>query len=871
MSHPLLSLLLVATLALFACCIARGVEAKGSILTCAYPQSFVPLAVYSASSGFDQRHQKQRLINFNDNEIPETLGLPGININAHARLLTNQSQSQYQQQQKQQQQQRRYMCYSSDVDGAYDLFVKDYSSASPSAAPIKIARAGISFNDHCRFSHDGRSVAFVSTRDKNPIGNQGWAAVFVIPDILSCIQQGGVASGDDNRSGDDGACTAVRLTPANATDFSPNWSPDDSSIAVASGSGAPGGAQIVMMRLAAGRAKTVHRETVAPIGGWPTWKSDTELLFHRPGKTVRGPWSIFQASQSPSSSSWSISMFMDNALTPFVYHHHPRVQTKQRFMAFATFDQTFRQIRVMDLESGQVTIITRAPTHHYNPTISLDADQRHFTVLFHRCRGGQQFPLVRKRRSPSSFQLHDTYFVAGDFPAMSPDGNYINNVGIVNNKGNQFSNINVLTNNATTAAPLFQGAAWVISYEKKSNNNSSSSSASSSSSSAAPRIAFSWGPAFAAANDSSVQIAIMNFDGSNVSLVTNTSGANSGYPAFIGSDWILFRTSSPCTAPGELEISPPFPSGHYKGPYHLAKRRADGTGPIVTVTCDTAKAKSRNGGGNSSSIFWIGDHHPHVADDGKTVVFASDRGHAQRLSIWTLNLDDLAAPPQEVFDFAATSVHPSSFFDSNGDLNIVFSSTYAGYSQEEAAAPFGFVFDAELFSLNLETGELTRLTHDFGENANAFVSPHALPVQALSSASGPELDCDFRDMINPIPPFLHKKTKTNNRKEAHIREAGGSGLLLMTAHGRLREALPGVDTHFSSCSQKHNNNSSTSNSSSGNSPAEPPRMKPRPFPHGHVKMLDGEDEEDDDALVETAEQMQARAKRAGCPYFQNRN
>ena len=71
---------------------------------------------------------------------------------------------------------------------------------------------------------------------------------------------------------------ARRLTPENATDYSPALSHDERWLAVASGSGKTGESNVVVMRSKDGS----HRRTVAKNGGWPTFAADGKsLFFHR--------------------------------------------------------------------------------------------------------------------------------------------------------------------------------------------------------------------------------------------------------------------------------------------------------------------------------------------------------------------------------------------------------------------------------------------------------------------------------------------------------------------------------------------------------------------------------------------------------------
>ena len=71
---------------------------------------------------------------------------------------------------------------------------------------------------------------------------------------------------------------AKRLTPENATDYSPALSPDGRRLAAATGSGKTGESDVVIMSAEDGS----ERRLVAKNGGWPTFAADGQsLFFHR--------------------------------------------------------------------------------------------------------------------------------------------------------------------------------------------------------------------------------------------------------------------------------------------------------------------------------------------------------------------------------------------------------------------------------------------------------------------------------------------------------------------------------------------------------------------------------------------------------------
>lgn len=71
---------------------------------------------------------------------------------------------------------------------------------------------------------------------------------------------------------------AKRLTPENATDYSPALSPDGKRLAAATGSGKTGESDVIIMSAEDGS----ERRLVAKNGGWPTFAADGQsLFFHR--------------------------------------------------------------------------------------------------------------------------------------------------------------------------------------------------------------------------------------------------------------------------------------------------------------------------------------------------------------------------------------------------------------------------------------------------------------------------------------------------------------------------------------------------------------------------------------------------------------
>jgi hypothetical protein len=114
------------------------------------------------------------------------------------------------------------------ASGAYTIHAfKDVGLDKPA-----LASKGASLNTHGRFSPDGTSFTFSSTREKATVPMIGWSTVFVSNVVAGAVMR------------------PVRLTPPNVADYSPAWSPSGKYIAVASGGGAAAKSSIVIIEVA---------------------------------------------------------------------------------------------------------------------------------------------------------------------------------------------------------------------------------------------------------------------------------------------------------------------------------------------------------------------------------------------------------------------------------------------------------------------------------------------------------------------------------------------------------------------------------------------------------------------------------------------
>ena len=628
---------------------ASAVAQPSTVLTCAFPNSFIGFSVYSLNvseapihadsayvlHGFDSH------INFNPSFHP-----------------------------------RRGLVYSSDINGSTAVY--DGSGAV-------LASKGSSFNDRASWDCTGKRLVFSSTREENLMGNAGWNAVYLF-------------DREDN--------STVRITPPNVTDYSPAWASDCSSrIAVASGSGKPHGTSIVVID------RDGSRRTVVADGGWPTWRSDDAIVFHRlNGSSPSDTWNIHQVNLTTREE----TILVQGAMTPMI-------QAAADAMVFAFIDPNgWRQLGWMDLKTDRREQLTSDHTHHYSPFLTEEG-----LVFFHKQRCHGEAPNIRRMKSDAD-AVHELGVVHGDFPSLSPDGESIALIDIPD-----FNSLSMMNADGTNRRIIRNNWSWMTSWVNQST------------------IAFTDGPAFALSNFGPVQVATISPDGSNMKQLTSDPNHNQGYPCYSPEGTrIVYRTAASVggTSPPNWHLP------YMPGQYHLAIMNSDGSNQRLLIPPDMSNGT------------FIGDTHPHWgAND--TIVFASDRGHPQRLSIWTVKAD--GSELKEIFDHGAMSVHPSMTPDGS---TIIFTSTYAGYTMELIAWPFAFVAQAEVFTMTINGSSLKRVTHDTCENANVWVGTQRLPPL---SAVGMPNTCTYRDSAEHRTPTqegresVAEKTKRGLRRFPH--------------------------------------------------------------------------------------------------------
>src|SRR5262249_48868570 len=193
-----------------------------------------------------------------------------------------------------------------------------------------------------------------------------------------------------------------RLSPPDAADYSPAWSPKGDLIACASGAGSAGGTDLYVMK-----PDGSGRRLVTKNGGWPSFAADGEgLYFH---SRREGRWSVWRVRLDGTG---------EERITPADLDvYTPRAGSDGKQLVVAVLRGKHRQVELLDLSTRQFTPVTKGPADHWNPAPSPDG--RH--VAYHRAAPDSRVPNVERWGAPPGTDLC-LLRLAGAFPAFSPDG-----------------------------------------------------------------------------------------------------------------------------------------------------------------------------------------------------------------------------------------------------------------------------------------------------------------------------------------------------------------------------------------------------------------------------------------------------------------
>ena len=425
-------------------------------------------------------------------------------------------------------------------------------------------------NDRPAWSPDGASIAFSSTREPADAPGRAWNAVYVMP-----------VDGGPPR----------RLTPADAADFSPAWSPTGDRIAVASGDGEAGKTDLVVMA-----PDGADRHRVIADGGWPAFAADGRSLFFHSKR--EGKWGVWRVNLDGSG--------LERITPPDIDAHTPAASADGKFLVATVSRREHRQIVRIELATRALTDLTDERADHWNPAIAPDGR----SVVHHRAAPDAPTPNVEPWGAPPGASLR-MLRLAGAFPAFSPDGRRIALTG------SGFGRLDVMSIDGAGRETLYEGesrALFSISWARRGD-----------------RIAFSEGPVFRGPGEQ-VEVATIHPDGSGYAKITQDP-RNDGFPSF---------------SPDGAEIV--FRSGR-DGPKNLYIMDADGSnvrrlteGRWTDTMCDwspdgalIAFASNRDGdfdiwlvrpdGTGLRKLVGGGgrNNHPHFSPDGRWIVFTSQR------------------------------------------------------------------------------------------------------------------------------------------------------------------------------------------------------------------------------------------------------
>ncbi|MHC1741601.1 MAG: hypothetical protein AB9873_01055 [Syntrophobacteraceae bacterium] len=459
----------------------------------------------------------------------------------------------------------RTIAFVSERDGNMELYVIGVDGSG-----LRRLTADFALDDHPAWSPDGKRIAFVSTRQPADTPGRAWNGITIMNADGSGVK---------------------RLSPVDAADYSPAWSPMGDRIAFASGSGKIGGTDLWVMK-----PDGSDRSLVVKNGGWPSFAGDgRSLYFHRQHE---GRWGIWRVLLDGSG--------LERVTPPDVEAFTPNASRDGKWLAAAVLRGEHRQIEIMDLSTRRLAPISSEATDHWNPSVSGDGAR----VVFHRVSPGYSPPNVEEWGAPSATGLR-LLRLAGAFPAFSPDGRRIALVG-----GN-LSRLDVMSTDGSERRTLY-----------------TASNRSVFSSSWAPSggpIAFAVGGVFQESK-ASVDLMAVGPDGSESRKLTGEAG-NNGFPSFSpDGKRLVFRSgragfknlyvmNSDGGEAKELtrgKWTDTMCDWSPTGSWIAFASDRDGDFDIYLIRPDGSGLRKLIGGGGRNN-------HPHFSPDGEWVVFTSQR------------------------------------------------------------------------------------------------------------------------------------------------------------------------------------------------------------------------------------------------------
>jgi Tol biopolymer transport system component len=424
-------------------------------------------------------------------------------------------------------------------------------------------------DDHPTWSPDGKQIAFVSTRQPAATPGQAWNAVYVMNVDGSGVQ---------------------RLSPTDAADYSPAWSPKGDLIAFASGSGKAGDADLFVMK-----PDGSGRKLIVKNGGWPSFAADGQNLFFHSQR--EGEWGVWRVNLNHSQ--------VERITPPDVEAFTPRASADGKWLVVAVRRGSHRQIELMDLNTRKQIALTNDATDHWNPSISADGMQ----VIYHKAAPDFVTANAEVWGAPPGTRLN-MLRVDGAFPTFSPEGKRLAFVG------DGFAHLAVMNIDGSSRKTLYTGGnrdLFSVSWGHS------------------DQIAFAAGGVFQGPK-AEVDLMVVRPDGSGLRKLTWDVG-NNGFPAFSpDGKQLVFRSGREgfknlyiinSDGAGLMQLT----KGEWTdtmcnwslaGDWIAFASNHDGNFDIWLIRPDGSGLHKIIGGGGRNN-------HPHFSPDGKWLVFTSQR------------------------------------------------------------------------------------------------------------------------------------------------------------------------------------------------------------------------------------------------------
>jgi len=457
------------------------------------------------------------------------------------------------------------IAFVSERDGNPELYVM-----AGDGSGLRRLTDNFALNDHPAWSPDGQKIVFVSTREPAAVPGRAWNAIYVM--------------------NADGA-GVKRLSPPDAADYSPAWSPQGDLIAMASGSGRAGGTDLYVLK-----PDGSGRRLVVKNGGWPCFTADGQGLFFHSQR--QGNWGIWRVKLDGSN--------LERITPPEFEAFTPRVSADGRRLAAAVRRGEHRQIELLELGTGKWTALTKEATDHWNPSFSTNGG----LVVYHRVTSGLKTPNVELWGTPPETGLK-LLRLAGAFPAFSPEGRRLALVG------GDFSRVDVMDIDGSNRKNLYTGRSRSLFSSAWAHRGD--------------LIAFAAGGVFQDAG-AGVDLMAVQPEGGEARRLTQDAG-NNGFPAFSpDGKRLVFRSGRGgsknlylmnCDGTGITQLT----KGKWTdtmcdwspdGEWIAFASDRDGEFDIWLIKPDGSGLRKLIGGGGRNN-------HPHFSPDGKWVVFASQR------------------------------------------------------------------------------------------------------------------------------------------------------------------------------------------------------------------------------------------------------